>query len=1616
MPATASKDDAADVMEMATAASQELVHGKPSAASAASSGSNNTTSNTDALVRSNLLRLEMCELLKESILHINPPATTTSSSGADVVNRAHEEAKWAPTVREYMVEIQEVMESLDEATLSPSVAILPAGNNSGSDNDAAQMYRIPLLSDKFHKSLPESSSSSSSSGGGKSEPDNNLLTSWSFPFHGGSSLSLVPIGSFGHIGNAGLANRHANGGNVLPVLDVAVLVSNIDASSPLFVGGKDYLNHRYTDKRNILAVHIAKQLSQKKHRNKIGAVHLTHVFGDSRKVGLLLTPPLLDAEHDDDMKSKHKRKRANSKVIEKAKSNGGKEGGRTKKNKLRFRIRLIFGIKQANEERRHDGQQNTPSRQLPNEDSYSTDEDEETLVATATTTLWNYWIPRSRLLPNRSNNRSKDLEDHHHHHNLKHDKNSVANTTPPVGTPHYTNSIAEDLHLLSTTQLINSTFAALSTTSSSSLTPNDSKHSTPTSPFHETLLLLKVWALQRGFLRGHDTFTTTTLAILLVYLYRTKAIGKRVGCVQAFTTFMKFWSENDWLGEDNIPTSFGGGGGGSSSSSSSHTIILSNPKAVHERKAKKKSAFVIPDVGRSEPQTIAQCAQARCYLDDIRGRSNNTDYGYGGTAPPKTLLDCYRISYTSSSSFSSSIENGCHHDSPILLDPTMTLNYLARLSPSFVRESRSEAHMALRYIHGLDVEGKERGRGWAFRKLFLETNRFWTRYDAYVRVPLSIAPRMTGIANASYSGPGGVGKRKHHGRGYFASPGRVWGNDIDDIGYDESVCRSVVEVFSRALGDRTTSIRAFTSGNGNIQECASILDDAYEDVATNFIADSDQCHGIPIRGSTLRTLGFPARTGDRSPMSPALQLSDDLNESCLVIGLRIDPNNSRRIVDRGPPAEDIQGSNAFVTLWGEQHAQLRRFQDGAIVRAVVWNDTPSATDIVQFSGMDRSMGGVVERIVQHIAKLHFTDGKLAKATKATTGVRFQLRDMVSLIDGASSSQSSPFSDSLALHKNIMTAFNSLTEFLRQNSKTATDNATAKGKKASNLGLPLAVDTVEPLSPCLRYSALFPPIPHPLLGGERTDTLGLDKRKVSGVNLGSPILIQIRFEGSSKWPTSLNAMGAAKCAMLLQLADGIEKMKQDQGSFGEFDHNLFDGPIDVTPTYLDVGYRGYSWRIIVRADQELRMLRTLKHPTAEASALRSSLINRHVRSAMHHSLIHAIHTRHPSASSVVRLAHRWVASHMMSDLIPQEAIELVVAKIYTESTEKTTALVNTPPSTVVAGFIRFLHLISNHDWVREPLIVDPQNHIAAHDRALIHVQFHNMRGPEWNRGPAMYIISPVDYDTVEDMDGSRVVGDEVNANHVIPSATATEKIWAPTTTCNFPEKVVLTRASTLAKCSHDHLTACLVRGNMRNSWIAAFQESSQSLSSFSALLRVRSCFIMDLGCSSTNMDFSIPNAHSKLDQLLIPFERSLQSRFSGPTELRMKLYKNLLLELDTIHEWDPVRSLVNALRSKYNEYAVFFYNEFAPEVIAMVWRPGAFKPHPFSVGTSNFQRPVSELWKDDSFVITNAEDLMAEVEYFARDIVSNFKIFDKRNPDDGLSRSPKTMRIADKDER
>lgn len=57
----------------------------------------------------------------------------------------------------------------------------------------------------------------------------------------------------------------------------------------------------------------------------------------------------------------------------------------------------------------------------------------------------------------------------------------------------------------------------------------------------------------------------------------------------------------------------------------------------------------------------------------------------------------------------------------------------------------------------------------------------------------------------------------------------------------------------------------------------------------------------------------------------------------------INPEPCYRLVDRGPPADNIARSQPFLDLGGAK-AGLRRFKDGAIVHAVVWDDGSDQED------------------------------------------------------------------------------------------------------------------------------------------------------------------------------------------------------------------------------------------------------------------------------------------------------------------------------------------------------------------------------------------------------------------------------------------------------------------------------------------------------------------------------------------------------------------------------------------------------------------------------------------------------------------------------------------------
>ena len=671
-----------------------------------------------------------------------------------------------------------------------------------------------------------------------------------------------------------------------------------------------------------------------------------------------------------------------------------------------------------------------------------------------------------------------------------------------------------------------------------------------------TLVLIQIWALKRGLWRNHDGWSMENVAIFLLYLLRTKRMNPRMTPMQQFTVVLQIWATHDWLGTGAASTLSNDDNEQRRGSVSQATTFAKSGKKGQ------RHVLVLPMEDASEKETIRQSDLARFYEQETKN-SPLTD----NDAP--TLMDAY-----------ASLEH--YRLGPVMLDPTMTYNYLGDVSPNNMKLLQRHAAMSL---HGLKATRS------SFEYMFMQNACFWNQWDLYVQIPVKMS------------------------------------KDTDW----ESTVRALLEKLGLALGDRISGIRILSTGNGN----SSLEHNNIDDIPGNAV-DQSSTGNQPIHLSP---------TGTKK----------------IVVGFAVNPEASQRVVDRGPPSDQSAEVKAFVGLWGEK-AQLRRFKDGAIVQAVVWNDDEAES---VYQNKEKLQGGYVEKIVRHIVRLHYTQEE----------VDFGLPNLLSVVDGMKNKGSSVSStdDPLFAHQQVLKAYESLAQLLRERSQPVQMN-----HEQSRLGLPLAIDVVEPLSSCLRYAELFPPVPHPLLGGAL-----LGSKKISGALTTDPVLMQIRFGASSKWPSDLKAIGAAKTAMLVQLANGIDNLN---------DMN-FQGPSVVTPSYLDLGYKGYCFRILIRADPEIKMLQGLIRPSPVATALLKDLTRIHVTAAKHHSMIHAVHTLHPSSAGVVRMAKRWIANHLLSGHICMEAIELIVAKVY--SREEAPVDV---PGTVTTGFFRFLHLFASHDWL------------------------------------------------------------------------------------------------------------------------------------------------------------------------------------------------------------------------------------------------------------------------------------------------------------------------------
>ena len=356
-------------------------------------------------------------------------------------------------------------------------------------------------------------------------------------------------------------------------------------------------------------------------------------------------------------------------------------------------------------------------------------------------------------------------------------------------------------------------------------------------------------------------------------------------------------------------------------------------------------------------------------------------------------------------------------------------------------------------------------------------------------------------------------------------------------------------------------------------------------------------------------------------------------------------------------------------------------------------------------------------------------------------------------------------------------------------------------------------------------------------------------------------------------------------------------------------------------------------------------------------------------AKHHSMIHAVFSGNPAASGTVRLARKWIASHLLSGLVPNEAVELVVAYVFSDPTG-----VRPIPGSVVAGFMGFLRLLGTHDWARRPLVVDPQNHISTDELIGISSVFDKARGKEYKNGPPMFIISPYDRSGAEDDSSAE---------------------WSVSCTSSLPEKMVLARAGALARRTFSFLQKAMM-SFQSGSWASAFLETTSSFRSYSALMRVDRDLVADSHSSSTTD--SLARTHSDSGTVESAYTRSMLDRYQGPKELRKTIYRNLSAtdgkdSTSVLLHWNPAQELTASLRQKAGSRCIFFVNDLSPEVICCLWRP-LFQPKAFSALTSEYAAPVvAEKWKSDTFVVPNMQDLLWDLEQSTEGIVVDTKVLD-----------------------
>ncbi|XP_070396608.1 nucleolar protein 6 isoform X1 [Dermacentor albipictus] len=638
------------------------------------------------------------------------------------------------------------------------------------------------------------------------------------------------------------------------------------------------------------------------------------------------------------------------------------------------------------------------------------------------------------------------------------------------------------------------------------------------------------------------------------------------------------------------------------------------------------------------------------------------------------------------------------------------------------------------------------------------------------------------------------------------------------------------------------------------------------------LADFSGSKSRPVAKAVCQLLrrGFGSRTdlvSTRIPAPSEWKISEEppvVRES-LEIGLLLDAAHCYATVERGPAA-DSPDAPAFRQLWGDR-SELRRFPDSSILEAVVWSGKAAC-----------ERRSIVLRIARHLLSRH--------ANIEACTVVGDFLDPLLCPRGVDFSSSHPYGTGEELGEELVSVYDELARSLRRLHD-----------------LPLTVSSVRGTSPTLRLTEVFPPLKGALAIDFGT---GFVQDKVYTMPLPMkahvPHLIPIstvvvHMEATGKWPDDLEALRRVKAAFHLTLA----RLLRDNEHLITAAH----------PEYVDVFKGGFMFRVRIAAHKEIGLARQTVAPNG-AIKVRDTELSTKIEFETEilpglTSTLHGLQQQHSTFSAACRLAKRWVASHLLSNHVSDECVELLAAAAYVSPAPYVV------PNSARLGFQRFLALLANHDWVRQPLILNLADKFTKDQVAELHSTFVNQRSTL----PPMFIATPLD------------------GRH--PS------LW----TRHSPTGQIMRRLTALARESLRVLEGqvlCPIEADVK-------QIFRPPLDPYDVIIHLD--------------EKRVPTSHLAVD---CTFKSALRP-FKG--------------DVLPVVAFDVVSRYVRALEDAYGQLALFFYDRYGGNLVAVLWKPNAFVPQPLKVSHIG-----GYMLKGNNMMVPNVEAILEDFSILGKGLVES----------------------------